>query len=150
MKQLSSSFPAELDARVARFGLRVAAALSESQAQLPRDVSERLRFAREQALLKAREARAASVAPAAAGGWVGIGSSLTLTGGDDQRQAWPKWLSMLPLALLLAGLLLAQRGQVHDQIQATAEVDTALLRDHLPTTAYTDPGFAEFLRTEQE
>jgi hypothetical protein len=48
----------------------------------------------------------------------------------------------LPLAPLLAGLLLMQRGQVNEQIAAAAEVDTALLSDSLPPAAFSDPGFA--------
>lgn len=54
----------ELD--VSRFGLRVAAGLSEHNETLPADISERLRFAREQALTRAREARATAPRPSPA------------------------------------------------------------------------------------
>jgi hypothetical protein len=39
-------------------------------------------------------------------------------------------------------------GQVHQsqQIHAAAEVDAVLLADELPPAAYTDPGFAEYLK----
>jgi len=142
----------DLDARVTRFALRLTAGLTEQSTKLPHDVSERLRFAREQALTKARAARLAQPARAASITAVPMGASLALgsVGSDVEGGGWLKWASLLPLALLLAGLLLAQRGQIHEQVLAAAEVDTALLSDHLPPAAYRDPGFAEFLRDEQE
>ena len=155
MKSPNFSAPsAELDARVTRFGLRIAASLNERNNALPHDVSERLRFAREQALVRAAQARAATVvvvsstAPAA----VQMGSTLALNGGPRGADSglWAKLASALPLILLLAGLLLMQRGQVNEQIAAAAEVDTALLSDNLPPSAFSDPGFAEFLRDGEE
>lgn len=149
-----SARSAELDARVdasaKRFGLRVAASLTERSADLPHEVSERLRFAREQALARAAQARAARTATSPARpGVVQMGASLALSGGPrgaDSQGLWPKLVSALPLLALLAGLLLMQRGQIHEQLVAAAEVDTALLSDHLPPAAFSDPGFAEFLR----
>jgi hypothetical protein len=159
MKSPNFSAPsAELDARVTRFGLRVAAGLTERSAALPHDVTERLRFAREQALARAVQARAASTAsvaqksPASAN-VVQVGSTLALSGGPrggSDNGLWAKLVSALPLILLLAGLLLMQRGQFNQQIAAAAEVDTALLSDNLPPSAFSDPGFAEFLRDGDE
>lgn len=141
----------EVQARIDQFSRSVAAGLSERSAALPHDVSERLRFAREQALARAQAARAARVQTAPASPVVALGSTLALSGGSpDERGTWSKWVSLLPLLLLIVGLLLVHRGQVHEQISAAAEVDTALLSDHLPPDAYSDPGFAEFLRTEKE
>lgn len=150
-----SALSAELDARVTRFGLRVAASLTERSSVLPHDVSERLRFAREQALARAAQARAKSAAASTASpSVVHMGSTLALSGGPRGASGgnglWAKLGSALPLILLLAGLLLMQRGQVNEQIAAAAEVDTALLSDHLPPSAFSDPGFAEFLRDGEE
>ena len=155
MKSPNFSAPsAELEARVTRFGLRVAAGLTERSNALPHDVSERLRFAREQALARAAQARAASaVVGATAPGSVQMGSTLALNGGPrgaGGNGLWAKLGSALPLILLLAGLLLMQQGQVNEQIAAAAEVDTALLSDSLPPAAFSDPGFAEFLRDGEE
>jgi hypothetical protein len=153
----SSQFPAaELDARVTRFGLRVAAGLTERSATLPHDVSERLRFAREQALARAAQVRAAAANPALAtarADTVQMGSTMALNGGprgSGDGGLWAKLVSALPLILLLAGLLLMQQGQFNQQIAAQAEVDTALLSDSLPPAAFSDPGFAEFLRDAEE
>ncbi len=154
MKSPNFSAPsAELEARVTRFGLRVAAGLTERSNALPHDVSERLRFAREQALARAAQARAASAVGATAPAAVQMGSTLALNGGPrgaGGNGLWAKLGSALPLILLLAGLLLMQQGQVNEQIAAAAEVDTALLSDSLPPAAFSDPGFAEFLRDGEE
>ncbi|PND35980.1 DUF3619 domain-containing protein [Paucibacter aquatile] len=144
-----SQFAQELDARVARFGLRVAAGLSERNQALPADVSERLRFAREQALLKARSARAAQSELAPSTQLVRNGASLALFGGKGSPR-WLKFASLMPLFMLVLGLALIQHGQFYEQILAAAEVDTALLADNLPPSAYSDPGFSEFLSDEQD
>lgn len=150
----------DLDARLARFGQRVAASLNERSADLPHDVTERLRFAREQALARAAEARAArTVAATASPSVVQMGAVLATSGGSglpggaggqSNNGLWAKLISMLPLLALLAGLLLMHQGQLHEQIVAAAEVDTALLSDNLPPAAFSDPGFAEYLRDSQE
>lgn len=149
-----STFPADLDARVTRFGLRVAAGLTERNAALPHEVSERLRFAREQALARAAQARATRTSLSTASpGMVQMGSTLALNGGPrgaGGNGMWAKLVSALPLLALVAGLLLMQQSQIHEQIAAAAEVDTALLSDKLPPAAFSDPGFAEFLRDGQE
>lgn len=156
MKSPNFSAPsAELDARVTRFGLRIAAGLTERNNALPHDVSERLRFAREQAVARAGQARAARASVMTASpAVVQMGSTLALSGGPRDtgggNDLWSKLGSALPLILLLAGLLLMQQGQVSQQIAAAAEVDTALLSDKLPPSAFGDPGFAEFLRDGEE
>jgi len=141
------------DARLHRFGRQVAARLTEQGAALPHDMAERLRFAREQALARAAHARAAAARPAAATATATattqMGTTLALNGGGNagsNNPLWPKLVSLLPLLALLAGLLLMQRGQLHEQLIAAAELDTALLSDKLPPAAFSDPGFAEYLR----
>ena len=149
----SAELDARLDASVTRFGLRVASGLTERSAALPHDVSERLRFAREQALARAVQARAASMATSPASATMAQGgATLALTSGPRgaDNGLWAKLASALPLILLLAGLLLMQQGQINEQIAATAEVDTELLSDNLPPAAFSDPGFAEFLRDAEE
>lgn len=149
MNKPPHSHPAqELDTRVSRFGLRLAAGLTEHSEHLPQDVSERLRFAREQALLKARSARAAN--PETAATMVQQGSSLALGGPGGRGSRWLKLVSLMPLLLLVAGLLLIQHTQWYQQITAAAEMDAALLSDKLPPAAYGDPGFSEYLSDEAQ
>ena len=137
------------DALVARFGSRVAAGLNEQAQTLPANVAERLSFAREQALLKARTARAAQTQANSAPVLVRSGSALSLGGGPDSPR-WLKLTAILPLILLIFGLVLIQHSQWYEQILAAADVDTGLLSDKLPPAAYGDPGFNEFLSDEQE
>jgi hypothetical protein len=134
------------DGLEARFGVRVASMLGERAQATPPDISERLRFAREQALVRAQAARR-QVQTAAAPVVVGRGRTAVLA---NPLGWWFKLGSAAPLALLVLGL--AGIAHVHDkaQIAAVAEVDAALLSDDLPPTAYTDPGFAEYLKTHQE
>jgi Protein of unknown function (DUF3619) len=120
-----------------RFARRVTAALDEQE--LGHDVGQRLRVARELAVSRARHARAASVA-----------SSVVRTGGGSASLAGPPWwlrlASLAPLLVLAAGLVLIERLNDHEQIYAAAEIDAVLLADELPPSAYSDPGFGEFLK----
>ena len=133
------------DGLEARFGVRVASMLGvRAQATAP-DITERLRFAREQALSRAQAARRAATAPAAV--VVGRGGSATLA---SHLGWWVKLGSAMPLALLVVGLMGIAHVHDRNQIAAVAEVDAALLADDLPPAAYTDPGFAEYLKTTRE
>ncbi len=130
------------EAMQTRFALRVAARLTERSQDLGPDVTERLRFAREQALERARSARGAG-APVT----VARSGAVMLGAGSGW---WLKIASVLPALALIAGLVLIQRWQDNAQVSVAAEVDAALLADDLPPTAYSDAGFAEFLKTPNE
>lgn len=131
-------------------GSRLGALLSQGCSQLPDGVDERLRVAREQALLRARQhmaeagQRTRAAAPRAAP------SRGALFGGWSLWPTWPTWsqraLAALPLAALFGGLLLVQQVNERQRIIAIAEFDAELLTDELHPVAYSDPGFAEFLR----
>jgi hypothetical protein len=128
------------DALQARFALRVASHLSERSENLPHDLSERLRVAREQAVARARQLRLTQ--PAMAPAFQVSQGSVAL---GQPPSGWLRLASVLPLMLLVLGLVLIQH--LHDQaeIHAAAEVDAALLADDLPPEAYGDPGFVAFL-----
>jgi hypothetical protein len=134
---------AEVMALEARFGLRVAARLSDRADDLPHDITERLRSAREQALARARPrlvtSRAAVVAVSGSG-------TATQAGGGPGDSWWWRLSSLAPLALLIAGLIWVHEFHRSEEIVAVAEVDAALLTDAVPPSAYADPGFAEFLK----
>ena len=131
----------DIHAMEARLALRLVGHLSARADRLPRDTQERLRFAREQALTRARQARAAAVPRP-----VGVSHSGALLLGS-----FMPWLqraaSVLPLLLLLGGLLVIQQWSSRERVLAAAEIDSLLLADALPPSAYGDPGFAEFLRS---
>jgi hypothetical protein len=132
------------DALEARYALRVAAALNGRAEALPHDVSERLRFARERALERARAAAAAH--PAGVAGPVG-GGVLALGGGNPW---WTKLAALAPVLALVLGLVVFQELHDSEQLSIAADIDTALLADDLPPNAYADPGFAEFLRSPDD
>ena len=139
----------DLDTRMARLGRQIAVSLSAQSESLPADVSERLRFAREQALLKARNARIVQTAPVRTV-QVQPDGSLTLTGPSPKGSRWLKAASIVPLLVLVLGLLAIQHSQWYQQIKATADLDAALLTDKLPPAAYGDPGFSEYLSDEED
>lgn len=124
-----------------QFGRRVAARLSAGNNELPYDISERLRVARTQAMAKrklAPEMRAASTAHVA-------GGTVTLGGGGWW---WTRIGAALPLVALVGGLIAINVVQAENRARELADVDSALLTDDLPPAAYTDPGFAQFLKSE--
>lgn len=129
--------PHDAEALTLRFAARVAAGLSERAAATPHDINERLRFGREKALAQARAARSASAPVAVGGGTAAFG------GGPAW---WQRLASVLPLVVLVAGLMLIHERMAYEQVEAAAEIDAVLLADDLPPEAYTDPGFAEYLK----
>jgi hypothetical protein len=152
-----------------RLGQAVAQRLSQATAALNPDVETRLRFAREQALSRAREAARSAAAPAPApapalqgwrvGWWTaaatgsGAGTAaprgLTAAGGDpgSRRPSWAqRLLAVFPLLLLLAGLQWVHEANQRERVLALAELDAELLTDELHPVLYSDPGFTEFLR----
>jgi hypothetical protein len=139
--------PAKLDALEARLALRMTARLTEQTANLPQDVSERLRFAREQALQRAQAARA-NTAPASA--VVDNGGNTLSLGRQGGSGWWVQIAALMPLVVLAAGLVLIQRLHMQNQIAAAAEIDASILADDLPPAAYSDPGFVEFLKTPRD
>jgi hypothetical protein len=131
-----------------RFGRQVAARLSAGTADLPYEITERLRAARVQALTqRKREARARL---ATAPGVVAHGGSTAALGfGDEGLNLWSRIASALPLIALAAGLILIYDVQTEQRASELAEVDAALLTDDLPPAAYADPGFVQFLKLAQ-
>jgi hypothetical protein len=142
--------PSELEARLtARFVSKVRAALAERAEALPHDVTERLRVAREQAVARAREVRLAQDKRRAAGAPVAVGAAGGVALLAQPAPFWQRAASFAPLVLLVLGLFLIQHGAELEQVHAAAEVDAQLLKDVLPPDAYSDPGFAEFLRRSE-
>lgn len=127
-----------------RFGRAVAARLSAGSHDLPHDIAERLRAGRMQALAR-RKVVQVRTAPASA--VAGMTGGAALLGGGDGGW-WTRVASVLPLVALVAGLVTISVWQEEDRTAEVADVDAALLTDELPPAAYTDPGFAQFLKRE--
>ncbi|KWT72128.1 MULTISPECIES: DUF3619 family protein [unclassified Variovorax] len=122
-----------------QFGRQVAARLTAGAEDLPHQISERLRAARTQAVARRKVVRVLQTAPA----MVPNGGTAALGGGW-----WTRVGSIIPLIALVSGLIVITSLQEDSRTDELAEVDAALLTDDLPPAAYTDPGFAQFLKSE--
>jgi hypothetical protein len=135
-KNASVNEEPSLESRVAA---RLAQALTARAEALPHDVTERLRVAREVALANRPRAVASPR-------WVGLTASGEglLSGGATW---WQRAAAALPLAALVVGLMAIERWSMRENVLEAADLDVRLLADDLPPTAYSDPGFAEYLRS---
>ena len=131
-----------LERRHDRYGLRVAAVLDQGAQSLSSDISERLRVARMQALQKRRK-EVLAVAPVV----VQHGNTAVLGRGWLGGSWWRAVGAAVPAIALVLGLVSIHGIQNEHAARETAEIDAALLLDELPPEAYTDPGFAQFLKT---
>jgi len=129
------------ETRSEQLGRQLASHLSQGAAQLPHDISERLRAARVQACERRQEIL---VQEAPALFVNGQANGLQLS-----HSHWWGRLGVFGL-LLLVVLALFTVSVIQDDIDARelAEIDGALLADDLPLGAYVDRGFAQYLRTE--
>ena len=135
--------PTDNAAVEARLAARLAGSLTLSAQVAPHDITERLRVSREQAVQRARLAREAAPGQAQVAG-ISTSGAAVLVG----FAAWRQRLALgLPLVLMVAGLVAIDRYTVREQVLAAADIDAQLLSDTLPPSAYSDPGFAEYLRT---
>lgn len=129
------------------FGERVAARLTQGLPGVSHDISERLRTMRIQAVGRRRivNVRAHNTAHAQ----FSNGSTVTLgQGGSGGPGFWGWFASAVPLVALVGGLVLIHDVQRDARLKELAEVDSALLTDDLPPSAYADPGFMQFLRSD--
>ena len=135
MNATLSSTSEQLEAQFAR---RLTARLSAGATEMPHDIGERLRVARQQAVAQRK------LAPTRAT------SSIVLSGGSAALGGgwWTRIGALLPLVALVAGLVTISLLQDESRANDLAEVDAALLTDDLPPAAFTDPGFAQYLKTD--
>lgn len=126
------------------FGLRIAARLNSASLDLPHDISERLRAARTRAV--AARLKPQTQLQTSTGLVHQNGAALLNFGGDEGLNIWSRLASLLPLIALVAGLALIQNIMDDDRANELAEIDSALLVDDLPPSAYADPGFLQFLK----
>ena len=126
-----------------KFGLRIALRLSEAAEVLPHDISERLRAARVRAV-SARGMALTKPAPYASV------SNGTLLLGNERLGGWGRLAATAPLVALVLGLVFISVLKDDEQANELAEIDSALLIDDLPPSAYADPGFAQFLKLKSE
>jgi len=132
MKTLLQPVPIDAESQFAR---RVAARLDGGE--LSHDVGERLRVARQQALAK-RKVSPITPPPVV----VQQGHAAVLGGW------WSRLGLAMPVLALVVGLVAISSLLDDRRASELAEVDAALLTGELPPAAYTDPGFAQFLKRD--
>lgn len=128
--------------RVDQVGRAISRRLNEHAADLPHDITERLRVARLQALSQRKPEPIRIFAPQlATSGGPGMGYS------DEGLNLWSRFASVLPIIFLLLGLATIHIFQNENRANEIAQLDAELLIDELPPAAYTDPGFLIFLKS---
>jgi len=142
---MTNSHPYQIQLIQDRYGLKVAARLSDVTDELPHDILERLRVARMQAVGQRKVVKTRTAANIAASG-----GAVALTYGGDDTSWWDRIASVIPLIALIVGLVAINVIQNDNRAKELAEVDAALLTDDLPPAAYTDPGFAQFLKSSRD
>ena len=118
------------------FARRVTARLSEAEADLDYDISERLRAAREHALSRRKVVAVPAIAR----------QPQQEAASSRKRTWWRAVVSAVPLSAMVAGLAFFNGVQADEGASEMAEYDATLLADELPPSAYTDPGFTQFLK----
>ena len=142
--QIFTSQSAQID----QFGESVSRRLTEGLDDLPHDITERLRAARMRAV--ANRQVVLQKAPAVAPSVQMNGDGTVTLGHDDGIDGW--WARLgaaLPLLALIVGLIAIVVIQDELSARELAEVDTELLTDDLPPSAYVDPGFVQFVRNNR-
>lgn len=123
-------------------GLQMARQLDAWMPELPHDISERLRVARQRAL----EVQKPAIARAAVVNMQSQGT-LTLSPGDSDRPGlWSVLGSLIPLVVLVAGFSTLMVHEESQRIAEIAHIDAELLADDVPPSAYADPGFVQYLQ----
>ncbi len=139
---MTNSLQKRADILQDRFALKAASYLSAGTADLPYDISERLRAARVQAVAKRKITKVQTSGVVLSSG----GSAVLGWGSEDGLNWWSRIGSVVPLLALVVGLLTINSIQSDNRAQEVAEVDAALLTDELPPAAFADPGFVQFLK----
>lgn len=125
-----------------RFGQRLVTLLSGAGDDLPHEISERLKTARMMALSKRNVSKFETGSAV-----VRLGETAALHLGGEKFNWWGRLAAVVPLIALVVGLMAIQLVQDDFWAAEIASVDAELLTDALPPEAYTDPGFAQYLRS---
>lgn len=123
--------------REEQFARQICHVLDRGTEKLDHGIAERLRAARERALQR-QHAFVPSPAIVGAGG-------TALLGGDDEKH--PLRTALAILALLL-GVVFSYYWNGLSQADENEAIDSALLADNLPPTAYLDKGFQAWLEKQ--
>ena len=142
---MNDSLHSQAENRQNQYALKLVARLSGATEALPHEISERLRAARMQALAR----RKVTVTRAATAVFAS-GGAASMSMDDEGLSWWHRLVAAVPLVILALGLVGIDAMQAQYRADEVAEVDSALLTDDLPPSAYLDPGFVHFLKAGQD
>jgi hypothetical protein len=129
-----------------QFTREIRAALDEASGRLPFRVVHRLEQARLAALSRQRTGTVRVVASARQVALAGAGGP-----SQESQSPWRRVLvTLLPVLALIAGLMAISVWNDTETADEIAEIDSAMLTDEVPLTAYTDRGFGVFLKNSRE
>lgn len=139
---------ATLSPNAEAFARRVTLRLTQAGEEMHHDIAERLRAARVRALAERKRPAAQPVLHLRPSSTVVAQNGVaSLSGGDGDHHWWRAAVSVGWIAALLIGLAWVHQAQVENTTSELTEIDTALLTDELPPSAYADPGFAQFIKS---
>ncbi|ODS91601.1 MAG: hypothetical protein ABS45_10960 [Comamonas sp. SCN 65-56] len=142
-----------LTPRADAFARRIAARLTQAGDHLHHDIAERLRAARVRAVGQRKRPAIPQklyLHPVVAVTTQGATATLGAGEGESGGRHWGRALvSGAWIAALLIGLAWVHHTQMESVASEISEIDTALLTDDLPPAAYTDPGFAQFIKSSR-
>lgn len=123
-------------------GYQVRQALNQSAQHLTLKQQQRLAQARQMALSRQRQTTVAI-------------SQLTMATTNNTTAASPKkmglWATVVASLLILAtGIIVLQNLEKSIRLEELADIDTAVLTDELPVSAYLDRGFKVFAQSEMQ
>lgn len=121
------------------FARRICRVLDEGTQELGPSVTERLRAARERALVR-QPVEAHEHQIVGAGGAARLGR----LGHHGDEHGHP-WRTLLAILMLVIGMSVAYYWNSFAQADENEQIDSALLADELPPKAYLDPGFQAWL-----
>jgi Protein of unknown function (DUF3619) len=123
------------------FTSNIQRALNESAAHLPYKVSHRLAQSRQAALTRygAKPVTALQTA---------------LAGAHTSGSELPYWRQMInfafPVVIIVGAIFAISTTRDTAEVEATAEIDRAVLLDELPISTYTDYGYGVFLKNSRQ
>ncbi len=124
-----------------RFGWQVRQWLNRSAMEVTPSVQNRLELARKQALMRQRKAskRVNTVEPI-----------MTSDRKSDLKGPFSGWFSgmgaAMPALAVAFGLFFLSDAQMNGEANRLAEIDSLVLGDELPISAYLDEGFSAYLK----
>lgn len=122
-----------------RLGQLFAKPLRQNENHVARDISERLRVARMQAMDAHRIVLAHRTAEAA---------TATSPAVKKQLAWWKKLLAAIPVAAAGAGIVFMQGAVSDDGTGELIETDLQILSSPVPPSALSDPAFLQYLKTQ--